>query len=220
VLLQGGEVQHLAARGLGVKERISTITSYRVNVPGVYDSSYISNIRPYVDINVLYKQWTQYRLEKMKSEIEVLQNQIGHSDELLDVKSIQLFAEKQALYLKRTARQLIPFDEYDMIYRKYGKIQVYKASEMWAKAEKLPNFADCVSSMKQENWKPESPLWYDLTESQVNIRAGKVLQAQTGRYRWKKDREFTMGDELLRQGLPEIFLLWLDATRLYDLVKS
>jgi len=218
VMLQGGEVQHLAARGLGRKERISTITSYCADVPGVYDSSYISNIRPYSDINVLYKQWTLYRLKKMKSEIESLENHITQSESAVDVGMVHGFAEKQIQYLKRTARQLIPYDEYEALYRKFGKTNIYRASKLWIDAEQLPMFAEWTSSVDQLTWMQQSPLWYDLARSQVDVRAGRMLQAQTGRYRWSKPRPFLMGDELLRQGLPELLLSWLDATGLYSLV--
>lgn len=221
VLLQGGEVQHLAARALGVKERITTITSYRANVQGLYDSSYITNIRPYTDKNVLYKQWTGYRLERMKAEISALQRQIAQSQNMpLDVAKINNFVDNQVSYLKRTARQLIPYDEYEAIFRKFGKGSVLNAHRLWDKAESLPNFAEKIAAIDQMNWMPESPLWTDLAETQVAVRAGKVLQAQTGRYKWEKTRPFSMGDELLRQGLPEIFLLWLDATELYSEVIS
>jgi len=218
VILQGGEVQHLAARGLGVKERISTITSYCARAPGVYDSSYISNIRPYSDINVLYKQWTAYRLEKMKVEIEALQHRISHHDLPLDVAQIHKFAKDQARYLQRTARQLIPYEEHEAMLSKFGKESMFKAPALWKRAEQLPSFAEHVESIHEGNWMSESPFWYDLAESRVNVRMGKMLQAQTGRYKWEKDRDFCMGDELLRQGLPEFFLLWLEACGLYSLV--
>ncbi|KXG49875.1 uncharacterized protein PGRI_058430 [Penicillium griseofulvum] len=69
VMLQGGEVCHLAARAKGVKERISTITSYRSTLPNMYDSSYTTNVRPYADTTSLYPEWTQYRLRKLRDEL-------------------------------------------------------------------------------------------------------------------------------------------------------
>ncbi|RDW88548.1 hypothetical protein BP6252_00580 [Coleophoma cylindrospora] len=218
VLLQGGEVQHLAARALGVKERISTITSYCAEVPGLYDSSFITNIRPYTDIKVLYKQWTSYRLEKMRYEIDRLQSEISQSPGGLDISAVETFVEDQINYLKRTSRQLIPLEQYDKLLEKFGKGELYNVSELWERAEKLPYFSECAISAHQWNWMPDSPLWYDLAHTQVEIRAGKELESQKGRFRWQKDRQFLMGDELLRQGLPELFLSWLDATGLYSML--
>ena len=217
VLLQGGEVQHLASRALGVKERITTITSYCANIPGVYDSSYLTNVHRYCDRNVQYKQWVEYRLEKMKFEIETFQKQIAQSDGRLDVAKLHQLAEKQVRYMKRTARQLIPYDEYETLCDRFGKGNIKGAPKMWVKAEQLPDFTERITSVSQSNWMPGSPLWADLAETQMAIRAGTILQAQKGRYRWEKERQFSMGDELLRQGLPELFLSWLDKTGLYSL---
>lgn len=202
-----------------MRERITTITSYCANIPGLYDSSYISNIRPYCDLNVLYKQWTSYRLGKMRSEIENLQRQVAQS-ETIDVSIIDKFVGNQIPYLKRTARQLIPYEECKMLYGRYGKDQILKASQIWKRAEELGDFESSVASINQSNWMPQSQLWYDLAQSQVDVRAGKILQSQKGRHLWTKKREFLMGDELLAQGLPELFLSWLDATGLYGLLKA
>ncbi|KAH8807376.1 hypothetical protein F5884DRAFT_880389 [Xylogone sp. PMI_703] len=215
VFLQGGEVQHVATRGLGVKERISTITSYRANVPGLYDSSYITNIRPYSDLQVLYKEWTQYRLQKMKDEIERLQYQIAQPEGPIDVDQVAAFAESQITYIQRTARQLVPYARIQSLLERFGRMQVIKAGKIWEHAQLLPEFRQCVESVTERDWMPGSPLWLDLVETQVAIVRGEELRSQTGRFSWAKNRPFTMGDELLRQGLPEMFLDWLDCTGLW-----
>ncbi|RFU31897.1 hypothetical protein B7463_g4419, partial [Scytalidium lignicola] len=220
VLLQGGEVQHAAAKAFGVKERITTITSYRADIPGLYDSSYISNVRPYANINVLYKQWADYRLSKMKFEIEMLQKRIAQSNDPLDIADVYGVVEHQIQYLKRTSYQLIPYDIHAAVMRKFGRSTIYNAPTIWAKAQELPTFEECVASIDKDKWMPRSLLWVDLAETRMNIRAGKILEAQKGRYKWDKMRQFTMGDELLRQGLPELFLLWLEATGLFALTQT
>lgn len=219
VLLQGGEVQHLAAKAFGVRERITTITSYCANIPGAYDSSYISNIRSYTDINVLYKQWTEYRLSKMMFEIDRLHRKAADLDEPLDVVAVQQVIESQIQYLKRTSRQLVPFDVQNEVLQKFGASTVQKAAALWEQAQGLDSFEERVTSITQHNWMPESPLWADLAETQTNIKAGRMLEGQKGRYQWDNARQFCMGDELIRQGLPELFLLWFDATGLFALTE-
>lgn len=220
VILQGGEVEHLAARSLGVKERISTITSFCADVPGVYDSSYITNLRWYSDRPTLYKQWTEYRLEKMKREIESLQEQIAQSSTLSDLAPIQKFAREQISYLKRTARQLIPLDDCESIAQKFGRGAVRNAPNLWAKAQTLNMFQERVATVTPGNWMQGSDLWTDLMETQLAIQAGRTIESQRGRFQWTNERQFCMGDELLRQGLPEIFLSWLDATGMYRALTS
>lgn len=216
VMLQGGEVQHLAARAVGVKERITTITSFVADVPGLYDSSYITNIRRYSAGDVLYRQWTQFRLEKMRREIEALQMKLSLSDGPLDVRMVDAFAQDQIRYLKRTSRQLIPPDQLASVLERYGGPAVHQAAHIFSQAESLTTFAERAASVTHRDWCPYSPLWVDLEESRMAVQAGQVLESQRGRARWAKDRDFSMGDELLRQGLPELLLLWLEAAGLYS----
>lgn len=204
---------------MGVKERISTITSFCADVPGVYDGSHITNVRFYTDRPILYKEWTQYRLEKMKREIERLQEEMSMSPTLSDVSPVHRFAQDQIGYLKRTARQLIPLDEYSLVMDKFGVESIRSAHKLWAQAQELEEFESRVASVTPSTWMCGSDLWMDLLETQLAVQAGKTLESQRGRFRWTKERPFCMGDELLRQGLPEIFLLWLDATGMFAAVR-
>ncbi|KIW18549.1 hypothetical protein PV08_02837 [Exophiala spinifera] len=215
VILQGGQVQHLAARGIGVTERISTITSFCADVPGVYDSSHITNVRVYSDRPVLYRQWTQYRLEKMKREIDTLLDEISTAPTLYDVQRVHDFAADQVEYLKRTAHQLIPHDDVAAVVGTFGERAVREASKTWERAEAQADFHERAASVTPSTWMPDSDLWIDLAGTRTAIEAGKTLESQHGRFRWTKDRPFCMGDELLRQGLPELFLSWLHATGLH-----
>ncbi|KAK5222167.1 hypothetical protein LTR72_006424 [Exophiala xenobiotica] len=199
VILQGGEVEHLAARCMGVKERISTITSFCADIPGAYDSSHITNVRYYSDRPTLYKQWTEFRLEKMKREIDSLLNEIAASPTLYD---------------------LVPHEDMESVIEKLGGDAIRDARKLWAKAEMLEDFGEQVASVTPSDWMPGSELWIDLVKTQMAIQAGKTIESQRGRFKWTRDRPFCMGDELLRQGLPEVFLSWLDATGLLAVVKS
>lgn len=107
IMLQGGEVCHLAARAKGVKERISTITSYRSATPKVYDSSYITNVRPYADTNTLYPEWIRYRLRKLRDELtHHLDEMEKEEDAAQERKDIQNLIDQQIDYLQRTSRQI------------------------------------------------------------------------------------------------------------------
>jgi hypothetical protein len=220
VILQGGDVEHLAARSMGVKERISTITSFCADLPSVYDSCYISNIRWYTDRPVLYKQWTAFRLDKMKREIELLQQEIAQAPTLFDVANVQRFAQDQIQYLKRTARQLVPLDGCDDVIEKFGLRSIPTAGKLWEKAETVEDFSTMVASVGVLDWMPGSVYWTDLAETQIAIVAGHTLQSQRGRFKWTKERRFCMGDELLKQGLPEVFLSWFEATGLYARIMA
>jgi hypothetical protein len=205
---------------MGVAERISTITSFYADLPNVHDSSFLTNIRHYSDLPTLFKQWTEFRLGRAKRQIETLLKDMAETDTIADVSQIQRFAEDQIEYLRRTARQLIDLQEYESICAQFGRKNIRGARELWEKAQELEDFPQRVASVTRDNWMPESRFWIDLEETRLAVKLGRELESQSGRFRWTKPRQFVMGDELLRQGLPEIFLTWLGATGLYAMVAS
>lgn len=219
VMLQGGEVEHLAARAKGVKERISTITSYRSKVPNVYDSSYITNVRPYADLNSLYPEWTQYRLRKLRDEITHYLNKAEQEPgPLFQREELQSLINLQIDYLQRTSRQMISPEYQEQILKKYGRAAYYDVFRIWETIQSLPEFESLASSTDQERgWMPESAYWMDLQRSIETIRVNKPLQSTFGIHPWTKARKYYMGDELLRQGLNEVFLDWLGSSGLWEL---
>ncbi|GKZ27125.1 hypothetical protein AbraIFM66951_004156 [Aspergillus brasiliensis] len=219
VMLQGGEVEHLAARAKGVKERISTITSYRSKMPNVYDSSYLTNVRPYANLDSLYPEWTQYRLRKLRDEIthylNTAENQPGSSFQQQEAQNL---IDQQIEYLQRTSRQMVSSEYQKQILEKYGKAAYYDVFRIWETVQSLPDFEKCASSVDQDRgWMPHSSYWIDLQKSIEKIRMGKPLHSSSGNQLWTKTRRYFMGDELLRQGLNEIFLDWLGSSGLWDL---
>ncbi|GAM44045.1 hypothetical protein TCE0_060r19354 [Talaromyces pinophilus] len=219
VMLQGGKVKHLAARARGVKERISTITSYRSSVPTVYDSSYLTNVRPYADLNSLYSEWTQYRLRKLRDELTHFLNKVEKEPGLaLDGVALEKLIIEQIEYLQQTSRQMIAPKEHHRMLKAYGSAAYYDAPKIWATVQSLPEFEKIASSAdKNRVWIPESVYWMDLQSSKEAIRLGKFLTSTMGNFTWDKKRGYYMGDELLRQGLNEVFLDWLGASGLWDI---
>lgn len=136
MILQGGQVEHLAARAFGATERITTITSYCAAIPSLYDDSYISNVRPYCDLPELYTEWTNYRLEKMKQEIEHMQTTIiQHIDRDRDsfpLDEVSHFAEQQILYLKRTVRQMVDQTLSTDVRRHFDVREINAVGDIWA----------------------------------------------------------------------------------------
>ncbi|CAI7605480.1 unnamed protein product [Penicillium glandicola] len=213
VMLQGGEVRHLAARAKGVKERISTITSYRSKMPNIYDSSYITNVRPYADTNSLYPEWTQYRFRKLRDELTHYLE--GPAQ---DRKNVQSFIDQQIDYLQRTSRQMVDPEYTQRVLGKYGRPSYYDAPRIWEAVQSLPEFEKLASAADDERrWEPESIYWADLTRSIETIRSGKPLQSTLGTAVREKTRRYYMGDELLRQGLNEVFLDWLGDSGIWEL---
>ncbi|KAL2817958.1 hypothetical protein BDW59DRAFT_181961 [Aspergillus cavernicola] len=219
VMLQGGEVEHLAARAKGVKERISTITSYRSKRPNVYDSSYITNVRPYADLDSLYPEWAQYRLRKLRDETTHYLNKVEKgSGSAFQREELESIINQQIDYLQRTARQMVPPKYQEQIQEKYGKAAYYDAFRIWETVQSLPEFERLASSTDQNRrWMPESVYWMDLQQSIERIRMGKPPDSTSRNHPWPNSRKYYMGDELLGQGLNEVFLDWLESSGLWDL---
>lgn len=142
VMLQGGEVCHLAARAKGVKERISTITSYRSTMPNVYDSSYITNVRPYADTTSLYPEWIQYRLRKLRDELTHYLDKTEKEDPVQERKDVQNLIDQQIDYLQRTSRQMVDPEYTQQVLRKYGRPSYYDAPRIWETVQSLPELTD------------------------------------------------------------------------------
>jgi hypothetical protein len=218
-MLQGGEVCHLAARAKGVKERISTITSYRSTLPKVYDSSYITNVRPYADTTSLYTEWTRYRLRKLRDELTYyLEKTEKEDDPAQEIKNVQALIDQQIDYQRRTSRQMVDPEFTQRILRKYGRPSYYDAPTIWEAVQSLPEFDRLASAADEEQrWQPESVYWTDLLRSNETIRLGRPLQSVLGTNLWQNTRKYYMGDELLRQGLNEVFLDWLGYSGIWEL---
>lgn len=219
VMLQGGEVCHLAARAKGVKERISTITSYRSTMPNVYDSSYITNVRPYADTSSLYPEWTQYRLRELRDELtHYLDETEREEDPAKERKNVQALIDQQIDYLQRTSRQMVDPEYTQRVLEKYGRPSYYDARKIWETVQSLPEFERLASAADEERrWQPESIYWTDLLRSTETIRLGKPLQSALGTAVREKTRKYYMGDELLRQGLNEAFLDWLGYSGIWEI---
>ena len=222
VMLQGGEVKHLAARARGVKERITTITSYRSAVPNIYDSSYMTNIRPYSDMNRLYPEWTKYRLRKIRDEIDFYLTKTQEQPDLAaDTAAFEKMADEHIEYLQRTSRQMVAAEYHQRLLTKYGRAAYYDAPRMWEKVQLLPGFEKLASSTDDSRlWMPESVYWKDLQNSVEALRLGKTLPSALGRFASTGPRRYFMGDELLRQGLNEVFLEWFDCSGLWNLYSE
>ncbi|OGM43416.1 hypothetical protein ABOM_007675 [Aspergillus bombycis] len=219
VILQGGQVEHLAARAFGATERITTITSYRAAIPGLYDDSYLSNVRPYCDLSELYTEWTNYRLEKVKQEIEHMQatiiQRVGRGRDSFPFDEVYHFAEQQISYLKRTVRQTVDQTLCVDVRRRFDVREINSVGEKWAHVRAHQRFRDLLPGVMAQTlmWGPVRPYLSDWEETKYMIRSGNasLVHSQQGMFLWDPNRveEYLFGDELLRQGLKEVLLAWL-----------
>jgi hypothetical protein len=222
VVLQGGQVEHLAARAFGTTERITSVTSYRVDAAGLYDDSYLSNVRLYSKLNELYRDWMDYRLEKLKLEIDRMQRVVeearsGGQGVPLDL--LIKFTEHQVRYLKHTARQMpCPALCREMVDR-FGGRAIFNIGSTWTRIRAHPRFEQLLPAAMEtaRAWALMSPYLVDWYATKGVIDRGGKLHSYQGSLTWDSSQDYTLGDELLRQGLKEMLLAWLERTGLLAL---
>ncbi|RAL02993.1 uncharacterized protein BO80DRAFT_351329 [Aspergillus ibericus CBS 121593] len=220
IFLQGGEIQHLASRAIGTTERITTITSLRATTPGLYDNSYLTNVRPESDLGVLYREWVRYRVAKVVEEMGYFEGMLEGGDEKVDVETVHRVLETQIGYLRRTVDQVVSYELHDAVIGKYGVHAYYAAEEYWEQVQKCAGFGELVRmSEEKREFRPGSRLWADLYASRMMVENGGVLRGQVGVVKWDNERDYVMGDELLRQGLREVFWEWVGVVGLDELLE-
>jgi hypothetical protein len=225
MVLQGGLVKHLALRGSGSSDRITLVTSYRAKAVGLYDSSFLTNVRPYTDLCVLYPQWINYRLQVIAKNSAAMYKR--HLVEDVPRAEMVAFLNAQRQYARCTERQIVPKDFVRAQVSRHGIPVFYDVINMFVSgplfrnapetcprcgaAEKVDKRHLAVCPMARE-WMPESLVWRDLEETRSGafLKASRPDLEQVIHAFRKEDREWGMADELATQGLTEYLLDFLD----------
>ncbi|KAH8151949.1 uncharacterized protein LAJ45_03942 [Morchella importuna] len=210
-ILQGGFVRHLALRARGTTDRITLVTSYRAKAVGLYDGSFLTNVRPYTNLNVLYPQWIAFR------------NKILSREQNLSVPFI-------TKYNRHTERQMIPKLHIDELVARFGiavfytVIDGYVSGKVLASAPMACPLCMCkagggvgkahiaICPGVKSKWMPYSELWIDVQRSRAMLRNSSIsfeattcrpdIVAVVEKFR-DEGREWGMADELAVQGLAE-----------------
>ncbi|KAI5788490.1 hypothetical protein EDC01DRAFT_631418 [Geopyxis carbonaria] len=237
MMLQGGLVKHLALpTSSSAGDRITIITSFRPKAVGLYDSSFMTNIRCYSDLPLLYLQWIQYRLDRLDPAMKKLQDK----KDFCIVKDAQDEQDELALvvtlkeYAKRTLRQMVPFETVQALNDRLGMHIFYSVRDDYvsgalfsdpkkcprcttpgAKVDKV-HLAVCPGSA---TWQPNNPVWWDCYETQQALKVKGVylnkrleeLQVREIINNWSKEsRNWGIADELAIQGLNEYLIEFLE----------
>ncbi|KDN37427.1 hypothetical protein RSAG8_10162, partial [Rhizoctonia solani AG-8 WAC10335] len=111
IMLQGLYVDHAALRVYGGQERVTMVTSYRAKDVMLPDDSILSPLRPMGHHNVMYYEWSTYRLdllsERFKRQSEALKKKRGDGqgpwgEELVKKDEFKVWCKEQIKYLQTT----------------------------------------------------------------------------------------------------------------------
>lgn len=108
VMMQGGSISHAGLRSLGDGERITMVTSFRPRNPMLRDTSTLRTVKVISNLDVLFKQWTTYRMEVMSKRATVLKMELETGGKDADViKAIMAkWVEEQVAYLRNTVEEM------------------------------------------------------------------------------------------------------------------
>jgi hypothetical protein len=110
VILQGRYICHQALRALGAKERITAVTSWRPRSPFVKDDSVLRTVRPVSDLQELYPDFAEYRLEIMEQRIRREREQLRARREAgtkFNTQGHKAFLQESAAFLAHTDHELV-----------------------------------------------------------------------------------------------------------------
>ena len=114
VILQGRYITHRALRAVGATERITAVTSFRPRSPFVKDDSVLRTVRPVSDLEELYPEFAEYRLEIMEQRIRRAREEMRarrEAGERFDTQGHKAFLQESADFLAHTNRELVAEDE-------------------------------------------------------------------------------------------------------------
>ncbi|KAF1943655.1 hypothetical protein EJ02DRAFT_453135 [Clathrospora elynae] len=113
IILQGRYIAHQALRALGKTERITAVTSFRPRTPFVKDDSELRTVRPVSDLNELYYDFSEYRLEMMEQRIRRERDVMRarrQKGQKFDTRCHKLFLEESSAFMQHTEKELVPED--------------------------------------------------------------------------------------------------------------
>jgi len=105
---------HQALRALGAKERITAVTSWRPRSAFVKDDTVLRTVRPVSDLNELYHDFTEYRLEILEQRLRAARQTMRAcraAGRLFDTAGHKAFLAESAAFLQHTDRELVAMDE-------------------------------------------------------------------------------------------------------------
>lgn len=107
VILQGRYIEHQALRAFGGCERITSVTSFRPKHHSFPDDSVLTTVRPVSDLDVLYKQYAEYRFSMLHARLGD-QLKALRSGEGFDAQAVKSFLKEQEAFLAHMNSQMVP----------------------------------------------------------------------------------------------------------------
>lgn len=109
VMMQGSLVSHAALRTLGAGERITFVVSMRPKDPTRPDTSTLRTVKPISDVDELFRQWADYRLDVISKRAQAMKEELALTKGRPARETHELakkWVEEQIEYLQATVKEM------------------------------------------------------------------------------------------------------------------
>jgi hypothetical protein len=110
VVLQGRYIDHIALPSTNCRERVTMVTSFRPKDPVLPDDSHLLTVRPVSDLNELYNQWTEYRVEIVEERCRRLVKKVNERKRVgrdFDVDGVKEGLMEMIKFLENTNKEIV-----------------------------------------------------------------------------------------------------------------
>ncbi|KAL7266915.1 hypothetical protein RUND412_010519 [Rhizina undulata] len=117
VVLQGRYINHIALPSSNCRERITMVTSFRPKDPTIEEDSALMTVRPVSDLNELYNQWAEYRLEIVEERCRHLVKKLREKKRFgrkFDVDGVKAQLKDLQKFLEQTESEIVDMAEYEL----------------------------------------------------------------------------------------------------------
>jgi hypothetical protein len=114
-VLQGKYIDHIALPSTNTRERITMVTSFRPKDPTIADDSHLVTVRPVSDLNEMYSQWTDYRVELVEERCRRLIKKVRENKHVgrdFDVVGVKDQLSNLIKFLEKTRDEIVDPAEY------------------------------------------------------------------------------------------------------------
>lgn len=108
--MQGRYIKHQALKAFGGRERIAMVTPFRPKSPFVRDETILTGSRPINHLDVLYEQYTEYRMEALEERFRAKLKEERRRMTMrkkFDLDEMRAFLEEQKEYIETTLEHII-----------------------------------------------------------------------------------------------------------------
>ena len=109
--MQGRYITHQAMRALGAQERITAVTSFRPKSALVKDDTELRTVRAVSDLNELYYDFSDYRLQLLEEQIRHERVRVAaarQAGEDFDTTEHKQFLGRVRDFAEQSDRELVP----------------------------------------------------------------------------------------------------------------